>query len=52
MQLERSRALAEKETLGKVYQQLLDEHRRLQTNYVRVFFNQRLLPLVVNMLGC
>ncbi|CAE6375269.1 unnamed protein product [Rhizoctonia solani] len=33
MQLERSRALAEKETLGKVYQQLLEEHRRLQTNY-------------------
>ncbi|KAG8733870.1 hypothetical protein FRC11_001080 [Ceratobasidium sp. 423] len=33
MQLERSRALAEKDTLEKVYQQLLEEHRALQTNY-------------------
>ncbi|KAF8674201.1 HOOK protein [Rhizoctonia solani] len=33
MQLERSRALAEKETLEKVYQQLLEKHRRLQTGY-------------------
>ncbi|KAH7341569.1 HOOK protein-domain-containing protein [Rhizoctonia solani] len=33
MQLERSRALAEKETLEKVYQQVLNEHRALQTNY-------------------
>ncbi|KAG9100611.1 hypothetical protein FS749_014201 [Ceratobasidium sp. UAMH 11750] len=33
IQLERSRALAEKETLEKVYQQLLEEHRKLQTNF-------------------
>ncbi|CAE6460999.1 unnamed protein product [Rhizoctonia solani] len=33
MQLERSRALADKETLEKVYQQVLNEHRALQTNY-------------------
>ncbi|KDN48758.1 hypothetical protein RSAG8_02745, partial [Rhizoctonia solani AG-8 WAC10335] len=33
MQLERSRVLAEKDTLEKVYQQLLDQHRALQTNF-------------------
>ncbi|CAE6448801.1 unnamed protein product [Rhizoctonia solani] len=33
MQLERSRVLAEKDTLEKVYQQLLDQHRSLQTNF-------------------
>lgn len=33
IQLERSKAFAEKETLEKVYQQLLEEHRTLQTNY-------------------
>jgi hypothetical protein len=34
IQLERSRAYADKETLEKVYQQLLEEHRKLQTNFV------------------
>ncbi|KAL5634762.1 hypothetical protein ACGC1H_002707 [Rhizoctonia solani] len=33
MQLERSRVLAEKDTLEKVYQQLLEQHRALQTNF-------------------
>ncbi|KAG8700904.1 hypothetical protein FRC09_005693, partial [Ceratobasidium sp. 395] len=33
IQLERSKAFAEKETLEKVYQQLLEEHRKLQTNF-------------------
>ncbi|QRW03820.1 hypothetical protein RhiLY_02819 [Ceratobasidium sp. AG-Ba] len=33
IQLERSRIFAEKETLEKVYQQLLEEHRKLQTAY-------------------
>ncbi|KAH9946359.1 HOOK-domain-containing protein [Epithele typhae] len=33
IQSERSRILAEKETLMKVYQQLLEEHRTLQTNF-------------------
>ncbi|TFY66829.1 hypothetical protein EVG20_g4265 [Dentipellis fragilis] len=33
IQSERSRVFAEKETLEKVYQSLLDEHRTLQTNY-------------------
>ncbi|KAF9792235.1 hypothetical protein BJ322DRAFT_23685 [Thelephora terrestris] len=33
LQSERSRILAEKETLEKVYQNLLEEHRTLQTNY-------------------
>lgn len=37
IQLERSRAFAEKETLEKVYQQLLEEHRKLQTNFVSNF---------------
>ena len=33
IQSERSQVLSEKETLEKVYQTLLDEHRVLQTNY-------------------
>ncbi|KAI0316800.1 HOOK-domain-containing protein [Amylostereum chailletii] len=33
IQSERSRVFSEKETLEKVYQSLLDEHRVLQTNY-------------------
>ncbi|KAF8510223.1 HOOK-domain-containing protein [Hysterangium stoloniferum] len=33
IQSERSRILSEKETLEKVYQQLLDDHRILQTSY-------------------
>jgi protein HOOK3 len=33
LQSDRSRVLAEKETLEKVYQNLLEEHRTLQTNY-------------------
>ncbi|KAH9857802.1 HOOK-domain-containing protein [Lenzites betulinus] len=33
IQSERSRILSEKETLEKVYQTLLEEHRALQTNY-------------------
>ena len=33
IQSERSRIIAEKETLEKVYQQLLEEHRTLQTNF-------------------
>jgi protein HOOK3 len=33
LQSDRSRILAEKETLEKVYQTLLEEHRTLQTNY-------------------
>ncbi|KAA1478772.1 HOOK-domain-containing protein [Dentipellis sp. KUC8613] len=33
IQSERSRVFAQKETLEKVYQSLLDEHRTLQTNY-------------------
>lgn len=33
MQLQRSKILAEKETLVKVYQTLLEEHRTLQTSY-------------------
>ncbi|KAI0747833.1 HOOK-domain-containing protein [Daedaleopsis nitida] len=33
IQTERSRILAEKETLEKVYQTLLEEHRTLQTNF-------------------
>ncbi|EJD53364.1 HOOK-domain-containing protein, partial [Auricularia subglabra TFB-10046 SS5] len=33
LQSERSRILNEKETLVKVYQTLLDEHRQLQTNF-------------------
>ncbi|KAF8589935.1 HOOK-domain-containing protein [Ramaria rubella] len=33
IQSERSRVLTEKETLEKVYQQLLDDHRALQTSY-------------------
>lgn len=33
MQSERSRILSEKESLEKVYQTLLEEHRTLQTNY-------------------
>ena len=33
IQSERSRILSEKETLEKVYQALLEEHRTLQTNY-------------------
>ncbi|KZT66817.1 HOOK-domain-containing protein [Daedalea quercina L-15889] len=33
LQSERSKILSEKETLEKVYQTLLDEHRTLQTNY-------------------
>ncbi|EJF62459.1 HOOK-domain-containing protein [Dichomitus squalens LYAD-421 SS1] len=33
IQSERSRILSEKETLEKVYQSLLEEHRTLQTNY-------------------
>ncbi|KAJ7445821.1 HOOK protein-domain-containing protein [Mycena galericulata] len=33
IQSERSQVLSEKETLEKVYQALLDEHRTLQTNY-------------------
>ncbi|KAI0948399.1 hypothetical protein AcV7_009155 [Taiwanofungus camphoratus] len=33
IQSERSRILSEKETLEKVYQALLDEHRTLQTNF-------------------
>ncbi|OSX64633.1 hypothetical protein POSPLADRAFT_1053441 [Postia placenta MAD-698-R-SB12] len=33
IQSERSRILAEKETLEKVYQALLEEHRTLQTNF-------------------
>jgi protein HOOK3 len=35
MQLERSRILSDKETLEKVYQNLLEEHRVLQSNFVR-----------------
>lgn len=33
IQSERSRILSEKETLEKVYQALLEEHRTLQTNF-------------------
>ena len=33
IQSERSRILSEKETLEKVYQTLLEEHRTLQTNF-------------------
>lgn len=33
IQSERSRVLTEKETLEKVYQQLLEEHRALQTSH-------------------
>ncbi|KAI0028523.1 HOOK-domain-containing protein [Vararia minispora EC-137] len=33
LQSERSRAFSEKETLAKVYQALLDEHRQLQTTF-------------------
>lgn len=33
IQSERSRVFYEKETLEKVYQSLLEEHRTLQTNY-------------------
>ncbi|CAG8711752.1 10285_t:CDS:2, partial [Acaulospora colombiana] len=33
MQLERSRVLSDKETLEKVYQNLLEEHRTLQSNF-------------------
>jgi protein HOOK3 len=33
IQSERSRISSEKETLEKVYQQLLDDHRTLQTSY-------------------
>ena len=33
IQSERSRVLSEKETLEKVYQQLLEEHSALQTSY-------------------
>ena len=33
LQSDRSRILTEKETLEKVYQTLLEEHRTLQTNY-------------------
>ena len=33
IQSERSKILTEKETLEKVYQALLEEHRTLQTNY-------------------
>ena len=33
IQSERSRILSEKETLEKVYQALLDDHRTLQTNF-------------------
>lgn len=33
LQSDRSRVLAEKETLEKVYQALLEEHRTLQTSY-------------------
>lgn len=33
IQSERSRILSEKETLEKVYQTLLEDHRGLQTNY-------------------
>ena len=33
LQSDRSRVLSEKETLEKVYQNLLEEHRTLQTNY-------------------
>jgi hypothetical protein len=35
MQSDRSRALAEKETLEHVYKALIAEHRALQANYVR-----------------
>lgn len=33
IQSERSRVLSEKETIEKVYQQLLEDHRTLQTSY-------------------
>jgi protein HOOK3 len=33
LQSDRSRVLIEKETLEKVYQNLLEEHRTLQTSY-------------------
>jgi protein HOOK3 len=33
IQLERSQVVSEKETLEKVYQALIEEHRTLQTNY-------------------
>jgi protein HOOK3 len=36
MHLERSRVLSDKDTLEKVYQALLEEHRKLQTSYVRM----------------
>jgi len=42
MHLERSRVLSDKDTLEKVYQNLLEEHRTLQTNYVsNTSFNRR-----------
>lgn len=36
MQSERSQVIAQKDTLEKVYQSLLEEHRALQTNYDEV----------------
>lgn len=39
MQLERSRVLSDKDTLQKVYENLLEEHRTLQTNLVRTTFS-------------